>query len=138
MALDGKELESMADDILRDRRIRGSLYCGNCGYNLKTLPRKYVCPECGHPYSTRAPMRGIFFPHDSEPPLGSVAGILGCGTVAAILITDGVATGNQGEWILGAIFAALTLGFVIRAWIRLKRFLKFREIARRIAVQEED
>ena len=139
MPLDRNELERLADDVYRDRRITRSLYCDQCGYNLRTLPRKYVCPECGNEYNARPPlMTGIFFPHDTQLPLAEVAWTLGSGTVAALLIWGAVNPVRQNRLIVGVVCALLALGFAIRGCLRLRRFVKFRTIAKRIAVHEEE
>jgi rubrerythrin len=31
-------------------RKMGYLFCPYCDYDLKGLPQKHVCPECGRPY----------------------------------------------------------------------------------------
>ena len=38
MSFTSHELDHMADDIYRNRRITGPIFCEKCGYNLKTLP----------------------------------------------------------------------------------------------------
>ena len=38
MRYEEKERNRIAEDILLDRRIRTSMYCAKCGYNLRSLP----------------------------------------------------------------------------------------------------
>ena len=84
MVVSHDDLDRLADDIYKNRRISGWIYCGNCGYNLRTLPYVYTCPECGHEYNARPlTMRGIFLPHEASFPLRDLAALLACvlGTV---------------------------------------------------------
>ena len=63
MPLSSNDLERLSDDIYKNRRITGLVYCGTCGYCLKTLPYVYQCPECGGSYNARPlSMQGIFMP----------------------------------------------------------------------------
>ena len=61
MVLSENELDRLADEMYLDRRIAHSVYCGECGYNLRTLPYAGRCPECGGEYNARPLiMKGIF------------------------------------------------------------------------------
>src|SRR5436190_23878239 len=46
------------------RQLRGDLPCVACGYNLKGLSIRSVCPECGTP--VRATILSVVDPHAAE------------------------------------------------------------------------
>jgi len=73
VAFSHDELDRFVDET-RDRGvITGDVYCGNCGYNLKTLPYVYRCPECGSEYCARRLFpRGIFYLSRSSFPYGEL------------------------------------------------------------------
>src|SRR5262245_47063510 len=118
MPLTPDELEHMADEGAQRSGacISHTLYCGVCGYNLKSLPYVYNCPECGNAYSARAlSMRGIYRPGDDTFPAARIitagfCGLIGTGlTIAGIIMT---------EWynlIFGAIFDGITAVLVYKS-----------------------
>ncbi|MBU0718286.1 MAG: transposase, partial [Planctomycetes bacterium] len=125
--------ERLEDDILYDRRITGSMYCANCGYNLKTLPRVYTCPECGSSYNARRqPMEGIFFPSDAEPPISAMAWALGCSVLAILLLVRSFNPFREDIFFVGLIFGVLAVCLIYRASGAVGRFLKFRALAKDI------
>ena len=139
MPLSDEERNRLEDDILFDRRIIRSIYCGNCGYNLKTLPRSYVCPECGQQYNARRqPMKGIYFPHDVEPPFAHVAGALISTTIAVAVLIHAFKPLDKGRLTIGLIFAGITIWLAVEAFRRVKKLVTFRFVARRIAQQQEE
>ncbi|MCH8967045.1 MAG: hypothetical protein IID43_05160 [Planctomycetes bacterium] len=137
MALDSDELDRLSDDIYRQRRLTASTYCGNCGYNLVSLPYVYTCPECGQEYNAR-PLRmsGIFLPYANEFPVGDVAGALLCCLFTLLLAYPALNPVNPDRlWIAGFFFVIAFL-FGIKGYLRLSRFLKAQSIARHIAKEE--
>lgn len=73
MAFSQDELDRMVDETRNRGVITGDVHCGNCGYNLKTLPYVYRCPECGNDYCARRLFpRGIFYPSRSSFPYGEL------------------------------------------------------------------
>ncbi len=137
MRYEEKERNRIAEDILLDRRIRTSMYCAKCGYNLRSLPRAYHCPECGHEYSTRGTTHGIFLPHGVDPPIPLIVATLGSGLMAGFLIAGGIQVANENEIVLGCVFALITLGTGCMAVSRMAGFLNHRRIARRIEEDED-
>lgn len=137
MVLDSGELERIADDMYKDRIITGTLYCGNCGYNLHGLPYMHICPECGNRYNARPrAQRGIFSPADADFPLGDIVLTL-LGVALTVVVWGGMNPLSYGYVFLGIAFGIVTLGFAFRAGLRLSRCHKTRAIARRIAMQED-
>lgn len=137
MALDRAELDRLADDTYKNRVITGFIYCGNCGYNLHSLPYVYTCPECGNAYNARPlSMKGIFTPHAAHLPMSEIAGTLVSLLVAGPLIWSGVT--NKSPWNLGSGIAigALAIVLAYKGYRHILRYLKCVEIARRIAAQE--
>ena len=131
------DLEKLADDIYKDRIITGSTYCGNCGYNLRTLPYIYTCPECGTHYNARPlKMTGIFNRTDLYFPLSELCAAALSAVFAALLIRGAVLSNEYFYFVYGLMFVGIMIAFGARAYIRLCCFVKARSIARRIAAQE--
>jgi hypothetical protein len=146
MVITPDELDRLSDDTYKDRRITGSIYCGRCGYNLKTLPYVYVCPECGNHYNARPlSMRGIFSPYEVSLPIRDVAAALVClgGAVTLAVVAFQTAVPAQVTSFAVPYGMAVILGlfgmhFAWRALSQSGRYLQAREIARRIAAQETE
>jgi hypothetical protein len=142
MGLSNYELEKLADEMYKDRIIRGSTYCGVCGYNLRTLPYIHVCPECGNHYNARPlKMDGIFVLHDTYFPLSELLAALFCGVFAVVVIASGVNPVEPNRLIIGLAGAAIAIAFAVVGYLRLRRFIRARVIALRIAreeIEEED
>ena len=139
MALSRAELDRLAEDILADRVIVWNVYCGRCGYNLRTLPYAGRCPECGGDYNARPlKMQGIFDARLVVLPASDIfAAILTLG-LGVMLILSGIRP--MAEWRLfwGAVSIVLGVFFARSSWIRTARFFHFRGIARRIEMDEDD
>lgn len=138
MGLGSDELERLADDIYKDRIITGWVYCGNCGYNLHSLPYAYTCPECGNEYNARPlAMKGIFAPHNTFFPTSDIAATLLCGAVTIALIISLVNRVEDWKFFVAVVFGVFTAVFALQGYRRLARYLKTRMIARHIAMEEE-
>lgn len=138
MALSSRELDRYAEDVYKDRRITRSVYCGNCGYNLKTLPYVYRCPDCGQEYNARPRvLQGIHQPHLVEIPFGDIASTLFCGLCVFLLLRQGFFPIGLWRLIAVLVFVALTLIFLSQTWSKLAALSKSRRIAKRIAANEE-
>jgi hypothetical protein len=132
------ELEWLAGDQYTGRSIGGSVYCGNCGYNLRTLPHVYTCPECGQSYNARPlTMKGIFQPHDAKIPFGDLAAMLLCGVASGWLIAGAISNGSRVWFLIGGALGILAIIFLIRARAEFVKLAKNREIARRIELERE-
>lgn len=137
MALSTTELERIADDIYRDRLLTLSTYCGDCGYNLKTLPYVHTCPECGNRYNARAlRMKGIFLPNAAELPIqdlfvtlvaAAVTGLIGYGAFNPLDVI---------RLVIGLFFAASTIIFAVQVWNKVKRYATAIQIIRKIKLEE--
>jgi hypothetical protein len=139
MGLSSEELDRLADEMYKQRRITSSVYCGNCGYNLRTLPYNYHCPECGNAYNARPlSMRGIFLPYQYEPPVGDGFYGLICGLGALLLAFRAIT--KTDPWLMGiaAVFVALTFVFAVKFTRGLLGYIKACSIARRIRLEEEE
>jgi len=139
MVLGTDELERLADDAYRERRIAGTVYCGNCGYNLRTLFYVYRCPECGHEYNARPlVMKGIFLPQNISPPFVDMAAVVFCGPIAFFLIDGATQPFEPTGFAMGILAAILTVvyfGICIRRW---RTLIKTRVILHRINRYEDD
>ena len=140
MPLSERDREELAEDIIRDRRIGISTYCGNCGYNLKTLPRSYHCPECGSEYRARMPqMKGIYLENVNSLPFLEVIATVVFALMSGVLVVGAWRESNSvGYWVTAMIFTAVTIIFAVAAYIRTNRFLRTARLAREIERQQED
>lgn len=139
MSLSTGDLDRLSDDIYRDRRISGSVYCGNCGYNLRTLPYAHACPECGNEYNARAlSMKGIFLPHEMSVPVGETLGTLVFAAVAFFLVRGAWNPPIPEQLVFAALPAALSVAYAVVACRRFIRLFKLLGISRRIAEQERE
>lgn len=138
MPLSSSELDRLAEDQYKDRLITGSVYCGECGYNLKSLPYRHRCPECGNEYNAR-PLRqtGIFNPHEGDFPFGDLFMFLTCAGSAAFLGYAGIQSRELWTMIGAVIFVGLSLVSLDRSLTRLGRFFKTGSIIRRIQAEED-
>jgi len=131
------ELTRLAEEQWTDRRISGSIYCGNCGYNLRTLPYVYTCPECGNEYNARPlKMKGIFVNYDVSLPVSDMAVVLLLAPVAFVLLRGSIRPFAVYSFALGGFAFVLTVIYAGEAYRRTCRWLKVRRLARRIAQSE--
>ena len=137
MVIGSYDLERLADDVYKDRRITGSVYCSECGYNLHTLPYVYTCPECGNKYNARPLlMHGIFAPHEIIFPFRDIGAFL-IGALSTCLFGYGAfKTLDVVRVWMALILAAFTIIFAWHAFESIMRFFKATRIARRIALEE--
>jgi hypothetical protein len=139
MALSSHELDKIAADIYNNRLIGGSTYCGVCGYNLRTLPYQYRCPECGNEYNARPlTMKGIFLAGDAELPVSDVLGVAFFGVAAFLFVQSGLNPPSPDRLLIGAAFLGLTIYHLTLGGHRIRRYLRARAIARRIRLSEQD
>ena len=139
MVVGSDELDRLADEIYRDRRITGSVYCGNCGYNLRTLPYMYVCPECGDDYNARpTKMKGIFLPSGTVFPLPDCTATLVFALSTTFLSLNAFKPLDQVSLVIAGFFAVFTLLFARQAYIGIGRYIRAVSIIRRIALDEAD
>ncbi len=139
MPFDDEDREQLAEDMLHDRRINRPIYCAHCGYNLKTLPKSYHCPECGSLYAARSPAwKGIYTQCESRPPVLEFLGLIIVGTPAVFLVMNAIASPTSGLVTTAVAFAVLTLILAGAAFLRTTRFLHAQRIARHIADQEAE
>jgi len=138
LALSNSELDRYADDAYKDRRITTSVYCGNCGYNLRTLPYRYKCPECGQEYNARPrTMKGIYAPQDTDIPFGDIASAAFCGFAVFILARNAFTPIDPWRIVFAVVFVIFTVMFLSRAYDRLGELMKARRVAKRIAMDDE-
>ncbi len=139
MGLNTDDLERLADEMYMQRLITTSTYCEKCGYNLRTLPYMYICPECGQKYNARPlKMQGIFQPYKHEPPTGDAAMSLLSALAALLLIAQAVANADMSLLVVGLVFVVMLLLYLIRFVQRLLRYIHARSIARHIEREEAE
>jgi len=138
MGLSSDDLDRLSKDVFSERRIGHSIYCGECGYNLRTLSYLGRCPECGNEYNARPAVRkGIYIATEIKFPLVELVCVLFfLGWSVPWLIW-----GAMGfvPWMLTFGFAFLVAGS-ISAYLfyrRLGRFLHFCWVARNIRDEDD-
>jgi len=140
MSLTGHDMERIADDVYKDRRLTASIYCGLCGYNLRTLPYVYTCPECGNQYNARPRnLKGIFEPQEIFFPFTEF-GLAFLGMVSAALIALAMTWPLKDFWIVSMVVALVGLAMVF-AWrgiVKTKRFIHTCRVAERVRRFEEE
>lgn len=138
MALSEQDRERQSDEVYTDRLIRGSVYCGNCGYNLRTLPYIYQCPECGNHYNARPlTMKGVFLPQQAEPPIGQVLFLFACICVAVVMFYGAFQPSDIWRLLGGTILTIFSVVECPKAWSNVRKFFMARAIIRRINRDEE-
>ena len=138
MVIGSGELERLADEMYKDRRITGPVYCGVCGYCLRTLPYRYRCPECGGDYNARPlKLTGIFTPHETQIPFREMGASIVC--VLCAMVLGYTAFGARDYFRIGfaVVFVVFAFMFGLQAYARLVRCIRAAEISRRIAAEEE-
>ncbi len=138
MSLGSEHLERLADDAYGDRLISSATFCGQCGYNLRTLPYIYNCPECGQAYNARPlKMKGIFVPIHLTFPIMNLVSTVFSGLMAAMIFNMGWQPKDPTVFIFAAIFAVFAIIYAAR-WIgQLKDFVNYRRIISKIEEEEE-
>ena len=137
MALSTTELERIADDIYKGRILTLSTYCGECGYNLRTLPYVYTCPECGNAYNARPlMMKGIFIPYRDDPPVRDILSALAFAIATAVIVYGAFKPIDVIRLVIGLFFAAFMVVSAVQAVHKLKRYVLAIQILRRI--KQED
>ena len=138
MGLTPGELQRLAEDILADRAISANLYCANCGYNLRTLPYRGRCPECGSVYNARKLwMDGVFTAGMLEFPTGDVFRAIVALGAGLLFTVSGLRWAASWQLMFGLAFLLIGGFYVPSAWRRTIRYFHFRGIDRRIRANEQ-
>ncbi len=131
-------LDRVADDIDKDRTIQSDVYCGDCGYDLRTLPYVYQCPECGNEYNARAlVMKGVFLPVRTPIPWVDMLAVPFFGYVAYTFITESIPVRAYGSLTVGIAAAALGLIYLSMTITKWKLYIRNRMLIRRIEALRE-
>lgn len=137
MSLSSSDLDRLADEQYSQRRISNSTYCDNCGYNLRSLPYAYTCPECGNEYNARPlKMIGIFEPYMVEFPFGDIVATVLCGAIGGSMIYGSASQLQSPRLLFGIAIAVMSLVFSVKSFRRMLRYLKARSITRRIEAED--
>ncbi len=139
MSFNSDELQKLSEEAYGETRLVYSVYCGECGYNLKTLPYVGVCPECGNNYNARPlKMEGVFQPHLRELPINDAILLLLCGAFTWMLLRNAFNPFCEGCVFIAMLVVAAGVVCLVRFWTRLRQFFKFRRVEQRIASGEDD
>jgi len=124
--------------LSRRATIATNTFCGQCGYNLKTLAIFGRCPECGNVYDSRATVQeGILRDEDIHFPWAGVAGSLLSGAIGAGGIIRAVQKGATWAWVPAVAFILLFLLFVIITYRHAAQFIRHRLLLR-AAMRSDD
>jgi len=135
--LNQEELDRIAAEELSDGVITRSTYCGRCGYNLRALPVRYECPECGNPYDTLSRRKkGIYEGRDAELPFWMLTAVVLLTPIAIVLLIKGAKPFDSSKFAVGCIFLFLAVLIGGQAWWKLSDYLRERSVEKRI--EEED
>lgn len=133
------DLEKIADDTWKDRRITSPTYCSRCGYNLRTLPYVHRCPECGNPYNARVlVMQGIFVPTDGLAPTFETFIVFVWAGMGAVVAYSSPRPFEPAIWgVIGAcaVLCAISASMAYRGW---RRLIRYKMVEARILREEED
>ncbi len=137
MALSEKELDLLAAEDFKGRRITNTLYCNKCGYNLKTLPYKYLCPECGNSYDVHpSRMTGIYRYEHCHLPLFDMLSTLFF-LVACLCFIPFAINPIQPVMLIFTVFLdVMMILYAFRTYRKFILYLRSRSIARHIASEE--
>ena len=126
-------LDRVADDIDKDRRISSTIYCGKCGYDLRTLPYLYQCPECGNDYNARPlVMKGVFMPVRTPVPWIDMLAVPFFGYVAYTFISESIPVRAYVSLAIGAVAAGLGLAYLLMTIAKWKMLIRNHVLLRRI------
>ena len=138
MPLSSKDLDLIADEEFKGRRLSNSIYCDKCGYNLKTLPYKYQCPECGNLYNARPPdVTGIYLYDHYNVPVFDIAATIFSLIGFLLLFPMAFNPVNITALFLTVFFDLMMVIYGFRAYHRSVRYFRSRSIARHIAAEED-
>jgi hypothetical protein len=126
------EFEPDAPHKIHIPPIPNSVYCGQCGYNLKTLPGIGRCPECGNPYKVVGIHRtGI---HDNayiEFPWKAFLVIAFELLLTGYMCFQFITTQNNLALILAGIFSLVLLRRIYVTSAQINRYRHHRDILKR-------
>ena len=139
MSLGPDEVNRIVDAVDADRTISKSVYCGECGYNLRY--RKFIdrCPECGNRYNARpGVMKGILTSDDASFPGSHLALILACLIMGIWVLSHAFTPVNDWLIIIGGGLTLVALRSALSIYGDLKRYVRYARIRRRIERDQED
>lgn len=139
MVISERELTRLANDQYLDRKITLSVHCGQCGYNLKTLPYAGRCTECGAEYNARPlTMKGIFNVQDAFIPYSSILLSLVCAASALALLWSTGWSPHPISLILAICLAWFAIFNAWESYTGITRFMRAISIWKRIRKEEGD
>ena len=139
MVLSNHELDRIAEDIYRDRRIRSSIHCAKCAYNLRTLPYVYSCPECGQPYNARpGSMKGILISKTVGFPVGHALAAALFLIVTIPMVWAAFSAPTPMRIALSVAFGTGTTIILLRTIPLLREFSEVRRLARSIVEEAHE
>ncbi len=132
-----------------DRVIKRSMYCARCGYNLRSLPYRYNCPECGNRYHARTiRQKGIFLENETRFPISECvisifAGLMGAG-LFYVSIRQWSILGFRVNFIIpfvALVGLALVVVSLVYAFYAMQLFFEYKarhRVSKRVAEQRRE
>ena len=111
--------------------LETDLFCGKCGYNLRTLSIFGRCPECGNEYDARPiRMEGLLLGQDIGFPFEEILGAVLCGLVGVPILLHGTMDMGRGWYAAAAPFVIMLVAFVYGVIRKLGKLLCYRSLVR--------
>lgn len=127
----------LEQQTLTRQKIAVNLFCGQCGYNLRTRPIIARCPECGQSYDARpTQMLGILLDEDVRFPASAWGLFVLCLALGAACVGGALVTQSLWSYAPAAAFVILALAYVILAVRKTARYWRHRSLLR--GLQEFD
>lgn len=122
-----------------ERTLSYSVFCDGCGYNLRGLRYVGQCPECANAYNARPlKLEGIYHAFDLKFPMWDMIVTLACAGMGGVTIVGSLNPMVSWGLVSGSAFVLLALAFAPTVYGDATRYLRFRGIIRRAALEEED
>ncbi len=139
MAIDHDGLRYLLEETEGENVITSTVFCDQCGYQLRMLPYIGRCPECGNPYNARGlKIEGIFVPHTAAFPASDIAAGLASAALVIWLVAGLIKRFDLWTLLFAAVFGYMAVVFLKQAWARLKRFIRGQKLADEIYQADRD
>jgi len=142
------DLDRLVDQC-GDSVIKQSMYCARCGYNLRSLPYRYTCPECGNSYRARAHRRkGIFLEGETYFPYSECFILIISSLFSGLFITAGMSRWSvisfrlgfvlPALFMAGALLAVMAMVYVARSFRLFLEYKSRHQVTKRVAAQRRE